>query len=199
MDASQNRASREADAPISERTLARIQRFCLMHDVFMRVCLDGDIAAVQQILRVALKKPDLVVLSVRTQYELQSLHGTRSLRLDVLARDSANRLYNLEIQRRDVDPERGRAHSAVLDSSSLEAGEDFSCLPETWVIFIMERDPFKRGLPVYHFVRYMPEIGPGPERRFAHRVPERRDTGRPDGRGQVDARFFLHRPGQDVL
>ena len=144
MDESPNQSA--PDAPISERTLARIQKFCLMHDVFMRVCLDGNIAAVQLVLRIVLKKPDLVVLSARTQHELQSLHGTRSLRLDVLARDSANRLYNLEIQRRDVDPERGRAHSAVLDSSSLEAGEDFSRLPETWVIFIMERDPFRRNV-----------------------------------------------------
>lgn len=27
------------------------------------------------------------------------------------------------------------------------------------MIFIMERDPFKQGLPLYHFVRYMPAIG----------------------------------------
>ena len=144
---------------IGERTFARIQAFRLMDDPFMRVCLDGNIAGVQLMLRIMLNMPDLIVLSVRTQYELQSLHGTRSLRLDVLAVDSTGRLFNLEIQRKEVDPERGRLHAAMLDGSALEAGAPFSRLPEGWVIFIMERDPFGRQQPLYHFVRVDLESG----------------------------------------
>ena len=158
MDEPRNRAPLEAHASISARNLARIRQFRLFDDVFMRVCFGYDARCVELVLRIALQKPELAVLSVRTQYELQSLRGTRSLRLDVLARDSEHRLYNLEIQREEVDPERGRTHGAVLDSSFLEAGQPFSRLPEIWIIFIVERDPFKLGLPRYHFVRYMPEI-----------------------------------------
>lgn len=130
-----------------------------MDDLFMQVCFENNLVCVQLILRIILKKPDLTVLSVRTQHPLHSLQETRSLCLDVFAQDSQGRLYNLEIQRKDVAPERGRLHSALLDASALKAGETFSRLPEAYVIFIMERDPFKQGLPLYHFVRAIPETG----------------------------------------
>ena len=148
-----------SEKPISERTLQRIQNFRLMDDLFMQVCFENYIVCVQLILRIILKKPDLMVLSVRTQHPLPSLHETRSLCLDVFAQDSEGRLYNLEIQRKDVAPERGRLHSALLDASALEAGEAFSRLPESWVIFIMERDPFGKGQQLHHFARTDLESG----------------------------------------
>lgn len=65
----------------------------------------------------------------------------------------------MEMQRKSADAERFRLHAAMPDAAGLEAGEDFSALPELHVVFIMERDPFNRGLPLCHFVRSMPEIG----------------------------------------
>ena len=99
------------------------------------------------------------MLSAQTQHPLESLRGTRSVLLDVFAQDDAGRLYNVEIQRKSVDAERGRLHSALIDASALEAGEAFSRLPESWVIFIMEGDPFKKGQSLYHFVRADLESG----------------------------------------
>ena len=55
--------------------------------------------------------------------------------------------------RKSVDVERGRLHGSLMDASALEAGEPFSRLPESWVIFIMKHDPFKLDQPLYHFVR----------------------------------------------
>ena len=40
----------------------------------------------------------------------------------------------------------------------LEKGATFNELPETYVIFITERDFFGKGLPAYHFDRYCREI-----------------------------------------
>ena len=114
------------DMPLDAKKLRRIQGFRLMDDRFMRACLEDNIPCVQLVLRIILDKPDLTVLSARTQHPLESLRGTRSVWLDVFARDSAGRLYNLEIQRKSVDPERGRLNSALMDASALEAGEAFS-------------------------------------------------------------------------
>lgn len=146
------------DFPISEWTRQCIRDFRFMDDAFMQVCFEADTDCLQEVLRIILDMPDLEVLTVRTQQPLKNLRG-RSLSLDVLARDSKGRLYNLEVQRKDVDPRRSRLHGGMVDSVALEAGEDFADLPDSYVIFIMERDPFKKGLPLYHFVRYMPEIG----------------------------------------
>ena len=147
------------EALISERTLEHIRNLRLIDDLFMRLCFAHDKTCAQLVLRVVLNRPDLVLVSVETQHTVQGLPGRRSLTVDVYAVDSENRVYNLEAQRKSVEAERYRLHAAMLDASELEAGEDFSALPELHVIFIMERDPFKRGLPLYHFVRYMPEIG----------------------------------------
>ena len=73
------------EKPISERTLQRIRNFRLMDDLFMQVCFENNFVCVQLILRIILKKPDRVVLSVRTQHPLHSLQETRSLCLDVFA------------------------------------------------------------------------------------------------------------------
>ena len=41
----------------------------------------------------------------------------------------------------------------MLDANSLLAGEDFAALPETYVIFITERDVLKLGEPIYFIER----------------------------------------------
>ena len=134
------------DFPVSEWTRQCIRDFRFMDDAFMQVCFESDTDCLQEVLRIILDMPDLEVLTVRTQQPLKNLRG-RSLRLDVLARDSKGRMYNLEVQRKDIDPRRSRLHSGMADGVALEAGDDFSDLPDSYVIFIMERDPFKKGLP----------------------------------------------------
>ena len=84
------------EAPISERTLARIRQFRLIDDLFMRLCFAHDKLCAQVVLRRILQRPALVVVSVQTQHVVQGLPGRRSLTVDALVRDSENRLYNLE-------------------------------------------------------------------------------------------------------
>ena len=45
-----------------------------------------------------------------------------------------------------------------MDSRELAQGEDFSALPETWVIFITENDIYGEGFPLYHVERIIQEL-----------------------------------------
>ena len=46
----------------------------------------------------------------------------------------------------------------MLDAALLQKGEDFEQLPETYVVFITERDVLGQGLPVYKIERYILDL-----------------------------------------
>lgn len=56
-----------------------------------------------------------------------------------------------QIQREDkgADPHRARYHSSVMDIENLDAGQEFADLPDTYTIFITEKDFYGKGAPVY--------------------------------------------------
>lgn len=89
------------------------------------------------------------------------LAGTRSICLDAYGIDAQGKKYDLEIQRADkgADPYRARYHSSVIDVENLDAGQDFSELPETYTIFIVEKDFFGRGEPLYPIERMNLSLG----------------------------------------
>ncbi len=95
------------------------------------------------------------VLDVRTQVFVENLLN-RSVRLDILATNSAGAKFNVEVQRSDKGAGRKRAryNSSMMDVNLLKKGEDFDKLPETWVIFITGK-----GLPIYPIERCF--LGPG--------------------------------------
>ena len=131
---------------------------CLMNDHFMRICFDDSKSTVQLVLRTILSKPDLEVTEMTVQKDIPNIHG-RSLVLDILAR-SEGVLYNCEVQNAsgDSSPKRARFHGSLLDVHSLDKGEQFKSLPETYVIFITSNDKYGKGLSLYSFDRYCPEI-----------------------------------------
>ena len=142
-----------------EEILRMIREFRLLDDEFMTEVFRENKKAVRLVLRIILGKPGLEVSEVKVQEKVGNFIG-RSLCVDVIARDEG-KLYNIEIQRSDKGsiPERARYHGSLLDATELEKGQDFRELPETYVIFITETDCFGKGLPVYSFDRYCPEIG----------------------------------------
>jgi len=135
---------------IDPAMLARIQAMRLMDDDFMTVVFDGDNEATEFLLRILLNRDDLRVKKVTTQKEKRNLFG-RSVRLDILAEDTKGKLYNVEVQRADegASPKRVRYNQAMLDSHCLKKKEDFTQLPETYVIFITENDYYGLGQPFY--------------------------------------------------
>ena len=46
-----------------------------------------------------------------------------------------------------------------MDMNTLNPGQDFDELPETYVIFITRDDTLGYGLPVYHVTRKIEEVG----------------------------------------
>ena len=105
-----------------------------------------------------MEKPDLVVVDMKVQYFVKNLQK-RSVKLDVFATDSKGKKYNIEIQRDDkgAGAKRARFNSSLIDSKVMETGSDFDDLPETFVIFITEKDVLGEGRPLYHVERYIME------------------------------------------
>lgn len=137
-----------------EADLQRLRGFRLLDDDFMTKCFGDNTDCVELVLQIVLNKPDLKVEDVRTQFFVENLLN-RSVRLDVLATDSTEKKYNIEVQRADKGAGRKRAryNSSMMDVNLLKKGEDFEILPETYVVFITENDVIGKGLPVYYIER----------------------------------------------
>lgn len=141
-----------------QEDLERIRNFRLMDDDFMsKVFEDRDCA--EFLLKIILERDDLTVQEVHGQHDLKNLQG-RSVRLDILAVDHANRTYNVEVQRSDhgAGAKRARYNSSLLDANLTEKGDKYDTLNETYVIFITENDVLQGGLPIYHINRMIEEM-----------------------------------------
>ena len=135
---------------LHQEDLQRIRGFRLIDDDFMNVCFDGYIEGTELLLRIILNKPDIHVKRVTTQKVMKNLQG-RDIWLDIDADDDEGVEYNIEIQRADRGAgfKRARYHSSILDAHLLKPKEDFSKLPETYVILITENDVIRKGKPLY--------------------------------------------------
>ena len=51
-----------------------------------------------------------------------------------------------------------RYHSGLMDMNTLNPGQDFDDLPESYVIFITRDDALGYGLPIYHIDRKIEEV-----------------------------------------
>ncbi|MBQ8826599.1 MAG: Rpn family recombination-promoting nuclease/putative transposase [Oscillospiraceae bacterium] len=130
---------------------------CLMHDSFMSAVLQYN-ECCEVVINTILDRDDITVIESRSQHTVTNLHG-RSVRLDVFAKDSTDKLYNIEIQRDNAGavPQRARYNSSLIDAGILNAGDKFGKLPETYVIFITEKDMYNKGLPLYTVSRVIME------------------------------------------
>jgi len=139
-----------------QEDLRRLRGLRLLDDDFLTKCFEGDPKYIQLVLRIVLEMPDLVVVDVRTQVFVENLLH-RSVRLDIVATDSAGRKINVEIQRSDKGAGRKRAryNSSMMDANLLRKGADFAELPETYVVFITEHDVIGDGQPLYKVERYI--------------------------------------------
>ena len=144
-----------------QKSLERLRRLRPMDDDFMRCIFKDDIPLAQFALRIIIDQADLIIIKCETQKDMKQLGGSRSISLDLYGTDSQDKKYDLEIQRAKsgADPHRARYHSSVLDIENLDASQNFNELPETYVIFFCEKDPFGQGLPLYHIDRTIRENG----------------------------------------
>ena len=136
-----------------------IASLTLMDDLFMQVVLEEQ-ACTEYILQTILDKSSLKLKEQRLQKRLPNLHG-RALVLDCLCTDENGLLYNIEVQNSSAGatPKRARYHAALMDTHTLKKGEKFSKLPESYVIFITDKDVLGEGEQLYQIERVIKKSG----------------------------------------
>ena len=135
-----------------------IKNFTLMSDIFMRNVFKKR-ECLEYVLQVIMEKQDLHVIDQIIQKDYKNLQG-RSAVMDCVARDSAGKQFDVEIQQDNegASPKRARYHSGLMDMNTLNPGQDFEELPESYVIFITRDDILGYGLPIYHIDRQIKEL-----------------------------------------
>ena len=159
-DSMGKKAAKQIDfARKHEEDLRRLRGLRLLDDDFMQKVFE-DKTCTELLLQIILKRADLKVLHVKGQQDIKNLQG-RSIILDILAVDTDNKVYNIEIQRSDKGAavKRARYNSSLIDSNVTEPGEKYENLCESYIIFITENDIMKEGLPIYHVDRTVIETG----------------------------------------
>lgn len=154
----------QSAAAAERRRQADLERLRVLRpidDDFMRCMFKDNIPLVQMVLRIILNKPDLIIIECCTQKDMKRLGGARSICLDAYGSDSENKKYDVEIEKSEkgADPHRGRYYSSVMDIENLNVGQEFAELPETFTIFITERDIYGLGKAIYPIERINLEMG----------------------------------------
>ena len=135
-----------------------IKNFTLMSDIFMRNVFKKR-ECLEYVLQVIMEKQDLHVIDQIIQKDYKNLQG-RSAVMDCVAKDSTGKQFDVEIQQDNegASPKRARYHSGLMDMNTLNPGQDFEELPESYVIFITRDDILGYGLPIYHIDRQIKEL-----------------------------------------
>ena len=156
LEANYKKTRRKMDAYEKKKIIAS---FTLMDDLFMQVVLEEQ-ACTEYILQTILDKTSLKLMEQRLQKRLPNLHG-RALVLDCLCTDEKGLLYNIEVQNSSAGaiPKRARYHAALMDTHTLKKGEKFSKLPESYVIFITDKDVLGEGEQLYQIERVIRKSG----------------------------------------
>ena len=103
----------------------------------------------------------------QTEKSVTAQLRSKSIRLDVYVTDTENNVFDVEMQScgnrsvlyRDLDekkvikelPLRVRYYQSIISTDMLGKGKEYGSLRKAYVIFVCAFDPFKQGLPVYHF------------------------------------------------
>ena len=136
-----------------------IRHLTMMSDLLMRNVFK-DSKCVEYVLRVIMEQKDLTIVDLELQKDYKNLRG-RSAILDCVVKDRDEKLYNIEMQQENegASPKRARYHSALMDTNTVNPGENFEALPESYVIFITRNDTLGFRKPIYHIVRKIEENG----------------------------------------
>ncbi len=140
-----------------ERYKGIIKNFTLMSDIFMRNVFKQR-ECLEYVLQVIMEKQDLRVIDQIIQKDYKNLQE-RSAIMDCVARDSEGKQFDVEIQQDNegASPKRARYHSGLMDMNTLNPGQDFDELPESYVIFITRDDILGYDFPIYHIDRHIKE------------------------------------------
>ena len=142
-----------------ERYKDTLRELTIMSDIFMRNVFKKR-ECVEYVLRIIMRMDNLHILEQTIQKDYKNLQG-RSAIFDCVARDDQNKRYNVEIQQESegASYKRARYHCGLMDMNTLNPGQDYEDLPESYVIFITRDDVVGKKLPIYHADRVIEETG----------------------------------------
>ena len=128
-------------------------------DTFIRK-LGEHRAFCEEMLQTVMQSPDLKVISCTVQKNIHNI-DTRSVTVDILCKDVKHDYFSVEVQKADDDDhqKRVRYNGACVQILSSKKGTKFTTLPDVYMIYITEKDIFKRGKTIYHFDRIIRETG----------------------------------------
>lgn len=134
-----------------------IQRFTLMSDTFMSVVFK-DTGCAELLLKIILEMK-VKIKEIRTQYDMPNYNG-RAARLDIWAETIEGKKINVEVQNGNEGavPERARFNSSIIDTTELDKSDEWTDLPETYVILITRDDVLGGNKPIYHIDRTIREL-----------------------------------------
>ena len=127
--------------------------------MFNKVMMEEPICkhVIQAILGVKVERIDYL----NSEQTIEPDPESRGVRMDVYVREGeGGRVYDLEMQA-CVEPllgKRFRYYQAALDAKELPKGLDYDQLPESFIVFLCDIDPFGYNLPVYHIERSCMEV-----------------------------------------
>lgn len=137
---------------------AVLKDLTIFHDIFMRNVFKQK-ECTEYVLQTIMGKRDLKVIDQVIQMDFKNLQG-RSAIMDCVALDNKGKKYDIEIQQvgENADPKRARYYSGLMDMNTIDPGEDFTSLPESYVIFITRDDTLGYDKPIYHIDRIIREV-----------------------------------------
>ena len=123
-----------------------------IRDAFMFAAVMSDPEICRRVLELALGIPisEVHIQTEKTMAYHSEYHGVR---LDVYAADADRTRFNVEMQvtLQRFLPKRSRYYHDQIDMDALLAGDSYENLPDTYVIFICDFDPFGKEKYRYTF------------------------------------------------
>ncbi len=118
----------------------QIQALCPMDDVFFEVLIQQP-GVCEEMLRILLDCPDLIVLDIHAQHSIRNLLK-RSVRLDALCQIPGNKLVNIEIQNENNTNhfKRVRYNEACVTTRTTDPGTDFENIPTVYSLYVSDFD-----------------------------------------------------------
>lgn len=140
----------------------RLKKLKMMDDIFVRNVLQ-KIECTEHILQTIMSDKTLKIKDQIIQKDFKNLYG-RSGTFDCVANaihEKKEKEFDIEVEqeKKRASPKRLRYHGALLDAHTLNPGENFDELPESYVIFITKDDTSGSGLPLYRVDRKVEETG----------------------------------------
>lgn len=144
---------------IKNEYLEKVSRLKLFDDDFMNLVFDDE-NCIRLLLQVIFEQYDIKIDEFEIQKLVKNLQG-KSIELDIFVKSKAKSYINIEVQRNvaGAHPKRMRFYASLIDALVTQPRMKVNEYADIYVVFIVEKDVFKKGLPIYHIDRSINETG----------------------------------------